>query len=115
MYRMFTSNKDASPLCGAERGGRAVGTLVRCLLGSQGQPRPGDQSHPITPHPTLLIWLHLGWFPGCSGGGFENKRHLPGSHCTFTTSQINTRFGFLPQPLPEAIRAKFCLAALQGA
>lgn len=40
MYRMFTSNKDASPLCRQREGGRAAGTLVRCLQGSQGQLGP---------------------------------------------------------------------------
>ena len=46
----------------------------------------------------------------------ERDQHLPGgSYRTFTEFQINTGLGFLPWPLPEAIGAKLCLAALQGA
>lgn len=46
----------------------------------------------------------------------ERDQHLPGgSYHTFTEFQINTGLGFLPRPLPEAIGAKLCLAALQGA
>lgn len=40
---------------------------------------------------------------------------MAGHDSTLTALQINAGFGFLPQPLPEAIGAKFCLAALQGA
>lgn len=97
MYRMFTSNKEASPLCRAERRSRAVGTPVRCLLGSQGQPGPRDRSHTTAPHPTLLIWLHLGWFPGCSGG-FENKRHLPGGRPLHIYNIPNKHGVWLPSP-----------------
>lgn len=55
----------------------------------------------------------------CSTAAFrakgERDQHLPGCrYCTFTAFQINTGFGFLPQPLPEAIGTKLCLAALQG-
>lgn len=39
---------------------------------------------------------------------------LAGSCCTLTELHINTGSGFLPQPLPEAMAAKLCLAALQG-
>lgn len=39
--------------------------------------------------------------------GFQSKKHLPGGHCTFTTFQINTGFGFLPQPLPEAMEQSY--------
>lgn len=73
MYRMFTSNKDASPLCRAERRGRAVGTLVRCPWGSRGSRALEPDGDAGCSFSTLLTWRRLDGAPLMFGGGFHSK------------------------------------------
>ena len=80
MYRMFTSNKDASPLCRAKMG-RAEGTYMRSPQGSLGPAGPLRQVTPAT-HclcPTGLATLGPGSKPlpsrlGSPRWGFSEQK-----------------------------------------
>lgn len=75
MYRMFTSNKDASPLCRAAGKGRAgAGDTCEVPAGLPGTARSSRQvTLAAAPHPPVdLAILVLG--SGASlGGGFRSK------------------------------------------
>lgn len=104
MYRMFTSNKDASPLCRAAGKGRAgAGDTCEVPAGLPGTARSSRQvTLAAAPHPPL-IWPYLCWALGphwvvVFRAKVERHRHLLGRPPQLVDSIANKHQVWLSSP-----------------